>query len=873
MLSIDVTEHNESYKSLQSASSSHKTWLEIRREAIVKEDNERYSERKKNLRKSLKELRDTIQDMMRENESIPESERLEEKEFNLDVDEQKRLEALVEEEALRVRDEMEWEILARCYQRDVLKGECWDAMKVKGRSIKAFHLDHEVKNYPMKERTTKEMEDLHRVQQMRKIEKADCTNGEEDEENAAVKSSVSDELGYSSPFCYNQFTVRSREQKINQIILLQDVIYQVKTAFNTEFDEVHRQKVWELTNIRERNQRIKEIMTELDLKEKIWEPSLTVAEWPEMLLTVDDSEIKAERYLTPEQKEEEKKKLEEQQQLAANGDTMRDRALDSMMGGVLEVKKEDILKLEIPPPEFVLNKPASQWTEEEKRMHKEYQKKSKELSEDKEKYKKLIENEMKKLQLATKEATEKFDETLTKLFEKKVKCEMAINQEELKMTFLVDSLLIEEEMRNREVELKLKLEQVLAYKEKIGGEVIKCEEEVERFRITYDTIVSEDKDLDKEFKKEFSDVPSHFVDELYKLFKRRPRIQKMRAQTTKNPNPFKDPTLSGSLAPESLGKLLKAVEDMDAPQNMPEGLNPFVWERFCLFRRTKIDKEHKVKVNALTLAEMQAFLQKRREEEKAAEEEITMISEELEKLHKVKNRFNVDVMVQVLLKQGQVEVSNAELTADYSNSVLLQRSVVEDLNKTIRTLGEQRIATMVECKDFRKGIIQKEWEHKKKRMEIEDLENMIRDIQTLRLSEDQKEYLQMTDRDSRVSKQVTLLEKTIAFQEKSHLKSVKHLQKKIKQLNRQAALKADQTSVLEVQLSDMQAAVAEKSHIYDTAADDPSMKTEERYQEIVLRRNLKDLAQAQAEELALLRAEVNRLRMKNFPSLNQLKHH
>lgn len=56
------------------------------------------------------------------------------------------------------------------------------------------------------------------------------------------------------------------------------------------------------------------------------------------------------------------------------------------------------------------------------------------------------------------------------------------------------------------------------------------------------------------------------------------------------------------------------------------------------------------------------------------------------------------------------------------------------------------------------------------------------------------------------------------------------------------------------------------------AADDPSMKTE-RYQEIVLRRNLKDLAQAQAEELALLRAEVNRLRMKNFPSLNQLKHH
>lgn len=57
----------------------------------------------------------------------------------------------------------------------------------------------------------------------------------------------------------------------------------------------------------------------------------------------------------------------------------------------------------------------------------------------------------------------------------------------------------------------------------------------------------------------------------------------------------------------------------------------YVWrvDSFCIY----LDgwTLFQVKVNALTLAEMQAFLQKRREEEKAAEEEITMISEELEK--------------------------------------------------------------------------------------------------------------------------------------------------------------------------------------------------------------------------------------------------
>lgn len=46
---------------------------------------------------------------------------------------------------------------------------------------------------------------------------------------------------------------------------------------------------------------------------------------------------------------------------------------------------------------------------------------------------------------------------------------------------------------------------------------------------------------------------------------------------------------------------------------------------------------------------------------------------------------------------------------------------------------------------------------------------------------------------------------------------------------------------------------------------------EKRYQEIVQRRKLVDLAKAQAQEVAVLRAEVERLRMRTFPALVQVE--
>ena len=53
-----------------------------------------------------------------------------------------------------------------------------------------------------------------------------------------------------------------------------------------------------------------------------------------------------ERFLTAEQRkqQEEESKREEERRLQEKADNWRERGLDQMMGGVLEIKKEDELK-------------------------------------------------------------------------------------------------------------------------------------------------------------------------------------------------------------------------------------------------------------------------------------------------------------------------------------------------------------------------------------------------------------------------------------------------------------------------------------------------------------------------------------------------
>nr|XP_021495905.1 cilia- and flagella-associated protein 43 [Meriones unguiculatus] len=877
-------------------------WIQKKREEAIKNEVKQFSKKRKEIKRRIKELAKTITGMMEENENVDPIAKLDHQEFCLDLEELDRLRERSEEEVGKLRKDVEMHNLATRYLTELIKEECWNSMTEKGRALKCFHIPYVVENFPMKMRSEEELQELERVLQQKKIE-AEClklrkeivevpsTTGtvkkhheeddeEEEEEDKTIKDatlpnyllgSLSNDFGAETSLLTSQLELHSREDKINQIIMLKDIIYQVKQSFNTEFFGAYKQKEIEIARIKERNVRIEEIILDLELGEKVWRPEFEDCEQPERALTVEDDEVATKKHVTPWKKAKTNlvTSIELKKLLQSQAADERQRGLMDMMGGVLEVKKEDILRMVIPQPAF-MEKPDALWTEEERKQFKEYEKKVKDLNEERDKYRKSLDAELKKLQNSIQESTQGFDDHLKRLFDKRVKAEMVVNQEELKINNLVFSLLLDEELSSREQFLNNYLLKKQDEKSKTLEIIQKAREDLDVLKEHHDNLLAEDKILERSFKKEFSETSGHHVDILYKLFKRRPRVPKQKTHTDMNTLiPFGERPGPGKLNKDTFFQQMRSMDELDNISNMPEGLDPLVWEHFCSIRRAKLENEYKVKQKAASLLEMMTFLRKRVEEDEAVQHEIERVLHELLRLQDEKMKFQLNLTVQILLKQGQVELENFQLSLEYADAILINKNIIEDLNSVIRTQGQKKVTSMMESKDVHKGIYQIEWEHKKMEMEMEDLNQKAWDIQMLFFSRNRQKFLNEPNYETVIAIEIGIMEQTINVLEKTHKKNVENCKKLLKKLGKYSNQKDVANYALSCSLREELVAVSERQ---DICHEMGSMLTcekiaRERYRNMMKHQKLTNISKQQAEQISILQAEVERLRMKTFPAL------
>ncbi|CAF0937184.1 unnamed protein product [Adineta ricciae] len=891
------------------------SWIQLKEYEAALQHLDAHLTSKIEIRTELEHIRKDIRDLMAINDKREDKAKLDRREFDLDAEEQDRQRK--EREALinKMREETIAQNLTRLMKREVIKQQCWDAMSVKGRCIEGIinpirkpSAPVVVENYPLIPRSLDELETIRQVIERRRIEiaekklrrqifadnpdpngtegvtttrpEAPVTENEDEHDKQVTRStaligSVCNEFQVDSSVLYNQFELYTQEQKWTQIALLNDLIYKIKEAFNKEFENVHQRKLQELAKIRERNMRIKQINADLDDPSPVWEPDLTEKEKPQLLFEVKDSEIKSERYYTPEQLRilEEQRLNEARRRELERLDNWRERGLNDMMNGVLQVRREDELKKEIPKPAFALEKAEEDWTDAEKQAYQQYLQKVKEQKEEREKLRKVLTAESMKINEQIQESCQAFEQVLSQLHRRRITAQTAVLQEELKISRIIFSLVkdrlilqLEDTYENRAKFLETKVQDLELSKRALEDALVKVDVEKRRLK-------AEDT-FDKQFPREFADVPSVLQDSLKRLLIKRSKMKQPKPPEEYNPYSARQARLIEL-------ELDRIQSEADSFTNAPTNIVRSVWDRFVDFRRKRTELERQLRLQEQEETMIKSLRSLRDGELNRKNNEFDQLQNNLITTKDARIDDIVDLYVQIVLRQGQVEIESqpAELAPnEYRNTdaELIHRREIEDLNKSIIESANFKIRQMDKSKGVINDITSMSWEKEKLIYEIADLRQRAQDITFLKVTRNIQEYLACPNDaafEAQKQREMQMLEATIEKMKERFAEQQVLKEEDVQKLQRDNLSIANVTLAVDEALQNANVNLYERKNIIDQRIIEQSkVEQRERMHQVVRRRRLVDLAKAQAQEVAYLRAEVERLRMKTFPALVQIEH-
>ena len=280
-------------------------------------------------------------------------------------------------------------------------------------------------------------------------------------------------------------------------------------------------------------------------------------------------------------------------------------------------------------------------------------------------------------------------------------------------------------------------------------------------------------------------------------------------------------------------------------------------------------QRHENKMREMERVERERQRKLKAEQDEAARVKIEDLYQELNEFREERLKLAANLEKLFRLKQGQVEVEQEAVVTDYADAVLLNRTIIEALNKKIRELGGDKVKVLEEVKDQRKAIHLLDWENQKFHMQGEDLQQKMRDFQLLRVTKSLQELIKGGGKHKHAA-EIAMLEKKSEHSKKVHEEKVNERKGKLAKLKKLIREKEADNRKLDEHIANLEVSVSERSNIYElqthTATGGIQNAPYDRFKDIVRQRKLLDLAKAQTEEIEFLRDELERLKQRTFPS-------
>jgi hypothetical protein len=355
-----------------------------------------------------------------------------------------------------------------------------------------------------------------------KQEAAPETNQDDDDDHSQTGGDVIDantEIDVRNIFnlIYAPQTVRTPVQKRAQIILLKEVLRRVKGNFNKHFDVLYHEKEDVVAAIKAKNGRIVEIISELELSN---EAPIVYAKWNNIevhdsAILVDDSEVSSRPYETAAMREDRLRLEEERRKATSNeDDDGRQRALQDMMNGTLEVKRDLLAEASnLVRPEWMDEMDPALLTDAQKKEIEVFDEKYKALQEEKAAYRKALELEMKRLRMEIHDSKKSFDEKISGMERVKILVMREVLSQELYIGRLSLSMVKREQAWTLLKATEVGIEENRKARHELSTKIDRVAAAVEQSKNMLQSVQDEEKNMDRSFKRDLQTLSNTVFDQ------------------------------------------------------------------------------------------------------------------------------------------------------------------------------------------------------------------------------------------------------------------------------------------------------------------------------------------------------------------------